>query len=676
MQSQSSHSFSSVQGARDVALDCSASARVYITYHKPSHIVSSHSSLIPIQVGSGSAIPGISCRDDQGANIAQLNDRYCELTALYWIWKSLETLELQVNSTCAATSADHLPTHIGLLHYRRFFNFAVPPATESRTKIGKSSFVQPDVWGVLNERSFTYDFQDRYGLNDQSINHLCDQFDIILPKPWSVRQAGFSSLREHYCQADSHYAADLDRCRTILAEMYPAMLASWDKLMAGDRAYFNNMFVMRRDLFSSLCGWMFPILAHIEPLIPIHQYGTQAKRVMGYLSERLLNLWLLEHRRHHPETSIAELDRVFVSDTTPKVWDPPLPTSAAEHNLVSVVIASDNNYVPHLAALILSICDNFTGKRDLDLLVLDGGITQENQRLLIRLVSGISGVQLSFIPMMDEFQDYFVHMHFSRTTFYRLVLEKLLPSRNKVIYVDCDTIVLGDLAELWDLDLGDKPLAAVPDLIMEHFCRAKVLSADFTGSLPAADYLSRYLGVASSPTCAYFQAGLLIMDLAKMRKLNLGQAMVHELTQARYWFLDQDVLNKYYASNYLPLPNSWNFVNCEAEIIDTLSEESRNRLRQSASQINLIHYAGYEAKPWINKHANLSCHYFYYLRQTFWYEQVLEALQPILSTPATSAEPLSIRFRRRLRSHWRMLPFRVRQLLNPIAYRMLREIRG
>ncbi len=625
--------------------------KIYITYHKSSHVVASGDTLLPIQVGQGPALPGIHLRDNVGVNISQSNSSYCELTALYWIWKS------------APTSA----THLGLLHYRRFFDFYTVAKPHSAHSL--------DCWGVHCEPAFTHDFQKRYGLIDTSIRSVCSESDIIVPKPWNVRDAGFANLREHYLKAPFHNASDLAVCEKVLCHRHPELADLWFSVMEGRVGYFNNMFVLRSDLLDDYCRWLFPLLSEIELRIPLHTYDFQAKRVMGYLSERLFNVWIADQRAKHPSLRVFELDRIFVEDTSPKIWDPPLPCVGPGQQLLSVVIASDDNYVPHLGALIASIVDNISPDRLLDLLVLDGGISSANRVLLRRLVSGQSA-QLRFVPMQAEFNNYFVHMHFSRTTFYRLVLENLLPTRSRIIYVDCDTIVLGDLAALWDLDLQGKPVAAVPDLIMQHFCHANVLSADFTGSLPAKDYLRQYLGLNHDTHDRYFQAGVLVMDLERMRELSLAESMVSDLTRRRYWFLDQDVLNKYYAANYLPLEACWNYVNCGADIVESLSDSDRESLVQASNAIQIVHYAGYEAKPWVNRHACLAHHYFFYLRRTFWYEQVMEALGPSVPGLVQASRP-SIRAYcvTRLRLQWRHLPYRLRRVLNPLAYRLIRLVR-
>ena len=616
-------------------------AKIFVTYHKDTHLVNS-GILEPIQVGDGPALQGCRYRDNTGRNISDRNGLYCEMTAAFWAWQNTSDLD-----------------YIGLLHYRRFLDFS-----QSQHDL--------DAWGVTNWPSFTTDFTSRFGLNDACIEAALHGVDVLLPRRWNVRNAGFRTLQEHYAKAPHHHAADLDQCLAVIKEDCPEYLASWHDVMQSDSGWFNNMVVMRSDLFRSYCAWLFPLLQQLEPRIPLEHYGVQERRVLGYLAERLLNVWLKQYVSIHPETKLKEVDRVFVQDPKSKAWNPPRRSASPQR--ISVVVASDNAYAPHLGALLVSIFDNLAPAARLELLIMDGGISDSNQAMLKRLVPSSSS--LHFLPMRDEFTSTFTHMHFSRATFYRLTLDRILTDREKVIYIDCDTIVLGDLSELWGIDIGDKPIAAVHDYIMESFCRSKTLSADFTGSLPARTYLERYLGIGAVACDKYFQAGVLIMNLHKIRDLRVSEAMVNALLSRKYWFLDQDVLNKYFCGQHANLPPEWNVITMVEEISGHLDGDREQELKQAQQNAKLIHYAGYEAKPWVNPTAPQAHYYFQYLRRTFWYEEVMgitNAGQHAGSIPNTGPGRLS-RHWQTLRRLWRRLPVPLRRVANPAAYALRRRL--
>lgn len=71
-----------------------------------------------------------------------------------------------------------------------------------------------------------------------------------------------------------------------------------------------------------------------------------------------------------------------------------------------------------------------------------------------------------------------------------------------------------------------------------------VRSIDFTGGLKSKDYLQNYVGLRDWDR--YFQAGVILFNLDKMRKMDLSDVMIKALLDKRYWFLDQDILNKYF----------------------------------------------------------------------------------------------------------------------------------
>ena len=189
---------------------------LYTVYHKAAHILQ-NPYITPIQVGGGDDIAGIHYRDNQGDNIAAKNDSYCELTAQYWMWKQ-----------------DHESDYIGLMHYRRFFDFN----TTAQRKA--------NVYGIIEEPAFNLDFSKKYGLTPENLRAQIEGYDIILPHPWDVRPAGWDNLRHNYTASPHHHERDLNITRDVIAAHYPDYLSSFDEVMQARNGYFTNMFIMRR----------------------------------------------------------------------------------------------------------------------------------------------------------------------------------------------------------------------------------------------------------------------------------------------------------------------------------------------------------------------------------------------------------------------------------------------
>jgi len=615
------------------------SAHIYVCHHSNGNFFTDDV-FTPIQVGRATSsialqIPG----DDTGDNLSSRNAEYCELTAVYWAWKN-----------------DHADW-VGLMHYRRFLDFA---------QTGRTS----DRYGCIPVDLLDQSTQREFGLDAETVIDLLRQHqDIgaVVPKKWSVRKVGFSTLEEHYSLAPHHYAQDLSTTRAVLAELFPGDEVLFDEVMASSEGYFTNIFLLRRDLFQAYCEWLFAILFEVERRCDLTNYSAQARRVYGYLGERLFNVFMAGRVKQGLAT--LELDRVFFKKQTmsekvariPSVVPPRPPAHA-----VTIVIASDNNFVPHLAALMESIKASFAPDRFLDLVVLDGGIEKSNKLLLERQFGlGLREGGLHFLDCKNLHADIATHMHFSVATFYRISIGELLPNHDKALYIDCDTIVLADVSTLFDIPLdGKHVVAAAPDIIMKSFINRGTPALLDAGGQPASLYLRHYVGLGDEAQ-NYFQAGVMLFDLDSFRRLDVGTVAISDLSDRKYWFLDQDVLNKHLKSKVRAIDTAWNCVNSVNDICDALSADWAAKAREDFACPRLVHYAGFEAKPWNNRDAPLAHFYWFFLRRTFWYESVIAKFQMPNSSQFVHT---SSKLHRMLSAIWRRLPRVLRKSLGGLAH--------
>ncbi|MDL2318796.1 DUF4422 domain-containing protein [Eubacteriales bacterium OttesenSCG-928-A19] len=215
-----------------------ADARIVVVTHKP-YWMPEDPVYLPVQVGFGEDLGFV--RDNTGENIAEKNASFCELTALYWAWKNLD--------------ADA----IGLVHYRRHF------AEKRRSG-------------------------DTRVLTGRSVDTLLSRHDLILPKP---RHYWIETNWSHYAHA--HHEKDLVLLRETIEVLAPAYLEAFDRVMKRTWGHRFNMFVMKHALLDSYCTWSFDILFAVEKKLDISGYTPYDKRVYGFLSERLLDVWILEN---------------------------------------------------------------------------------------------------------------------------------------------------------------------------------------------------------------------------------------------------------------------------------------------------------------------------------------------------------------------------------------------
>lgn len=193
--------------------------------------------------------------DNTGDHISTRNRTFCELTAVYWAWKNL--------------GADF----IGLCHYRRYF-------------AGKAA------WRKCRRIAGA----DAY-------RKLLKKVPCILPRQ---RNYFIESNYSQYIHA--HHRIDLDVTEQIIMEKYPDFMDAYRRVMASSRGHRFNMFVMRQDIFKDYCIWLFDILFELERRLDISLYSDYDKRVFGFVSERLLDVYLTHQKIPYAEMPVVNLE--------------------------------------------------------------------------------------------------------------------------------------------------------------------------------------------------------------------------------------------------------------------------------------------------------------------------------------------------------------------------------
>lgn len=214
---------------------------------------------------------------------------------------------------------------------------------------------------------------------------------------------------------------------------------------------------------------------------------------------------------------------------------------------VVLALASDEGYFPGLYCAVASALSAVDPARQVDVKVLDGGLSQPSRDSLGTLVKRIGKrARLDFI-MADSsiFDKATVGPGQSHMAYCRILLPHLL-AVPRLIYLDSDVLVFRDLSQLFDFELsGGKVAAAVPDsetcsLASDSRTLAKAMK------LPAEG--------------AYFNSGVILMNLDELRKQRFFERAVEFLTvwKTDYRFHDQSAINFLLHQHIEELPEYWN----------------------------------------------------------------------------------------------------------------------
>ncbi|MFT5883897.1 MAG: hypothetical protein ACI9IP_000347 [Arcticibacterium sp.] len=101
------------------------------------------------------------------------------------------------------------------------------------------------------------------------------------------------SIEEHYRRY--HNIKDLSILSQILQRDYPMYLSSYDFLLKGNRLFANNMFILKRNDYQNLIEWLLGMLFKLKKELCLESYTGYQERVLGFLSERLISLWIMHH---------------------------------------------------------------------------------------------------------------------------------------------------------------------------------------------------------------------------------------------------------------------------------------------------------------------------------------------------------------------------------------------
>lgn len=194
---------------------------------------------IPLQVGAEGTMPLGYLTDNTGHNISDKNPNFCELTGLYWIWKNCSD------------------EYKGLVHYRRFF--------------GKNNF--------------SNSIKDIYSY--QQMLKMVENVDIILPFSEVFKQSAKDELLIKCCTKEI-----FDKLEKVVKEKYPDYGNAFDAYFLNNRSSLFNMMFCKKELFNQYCNWLFDILFELEKNVDLSGLNDYQKRLYGFLSERLLNVWV------------------------------------------------------------------------------------------------------------------------------------------------------------------------------------------------------------------------------------------------------------------------------------------------------------------------------------------------------------------------------------------------
>ena len=266
---------------------------------------------------------------------------------------------------------------------------------------------------------------------------------------------------------------------------------------------------------------------------------------------------------------------------------------------IPIFFTVDDGYLPFFAVVLESMLENASKEYDYKIKVIYTHISDENQKRIIKEYTR-ENVNIEFVNINEALgkisDKFYTRDYYSKATYYRLLIPELYPGFDKAIYLDSDMVVLADISDLYNVDLGSNLLGAVPDGVVQAIP-------------PFQDYVERVVGL--SDYNHYFNAGVLLMNLDELRKYKFQEKFLYLLDTIKFAVAqDQDYLNRICKGRVKILPGSWDVMP------GGIQEEDRENL-------NIIHY-NLSYKPWHFDNIMYQDYFWAYAEKTSYYEDIIK----------------------------------------------------
>lgn len=268
-------------------------------------------------------------------------------------------------------------------------------------------------------------------------------------------------------------------------------------------------------------------------------------------------------------------------------------------NGFDVVINTDDNYIQHCMAMLCSLYEN-NKEYDIVLHVVTKSLSDQNQNFISDLTRKYGNKCYYYIvdeSSLDGVQ-FRKQRPLSKAAYYRLLLSSILPQTlDKVLYLDCDIIVLRDISEVFQIELDDYALAASID--------------DFP-------YTPQHrLQLSMEADERTFCSGVMMINLKYWRKYDSETKLLEyaKCYRKEIHLHDQDVLNYVFKKKWFLLPPKWNRIPYSLLVAGNVRFQSFD-MDEYLHNPMLLHYASLNLKPWYNIYTYKRHYYRDYLKKS------------------------------------------------------------
>ena len=267
---------------------------------------------------------------------------------------------------------------------------------------------------------------------------------------------------------------------------------------------------------------------------------------------------------------------------------------------ITIVLSTDSNYVELLAVSVVSIMENKSEYFFYDIFILHDGLSTSIKNQIINMQNNYSHAQISFIDMEEHFATMFhfnnnSHTYYNKTILYRLAIPHLFKDRQRVIYIDSDTVVLDNLVELHQHSFNNNYILSKGEVVVSENIKSPFITYQnnvYAYSCLYSKILNMPLEYFSYKAKSYINSGVLVFNIPKIianKKDNELIALVEQYKNVCV-FIDQDILVKCFYPYIGTLEDKYNMYVTKIQRYKDITRAEKKAYIASLRTAKILHF--------------------------------------------------------------------------------------
>ena len=528
--------------------------------------------------------------DNTGDNISEKRNMYNELTVQYWAWKNVE--------------ADYY----GLCDARKYFSLSEKENNSNNE--------------VLYEEFLTQEIIKKYELgNNKLVDKLLDENDFVIMQPIDIRKVatpkGYAKDIKTYIKNNYNILIKKEHLDLLLkyiennySDIYPYAV----KYLDGYHFIQYNNLIMKKDIFQEYNSFLFNILFYLDDYFREDNkyYSKIMMQFINFIGILLLGIY---YQYLYDKNISCKNIKIIYFDHVEKQKDI-LPFS--NHNNIAIAVRISDYYAPYFGVFLQSIIDNADSKNNYDIIVLEHTVTKENKDIISKMIQDKDNISVRYFN--PEY--YLNHVELSilldsssRESYYSLFIPFILNKYDKLLVIDCDLILQGDIAEIYNHNIDNYLAASTKEIV-------------YMGTLNIDQSLYNYCNeiLHMDNPYNYVNTGVLLLNINNIRREFSISHILKTVKSNKYMYQEQDIINLLFYGKIKFIDYKYNhYVNGDIDI-DNALKNAPMRYRQLYKNINnypfVIHFVA-NTKPWTNPYVPFAHKWWEIARKTPFYEMIL-----------------------------------------------------